>query len=203
MLPATQSAAQSATQADAPGGKSSATVPASPAPIEQLATKERAASAAGRSVPKTNRPGTNPPGTNRPGTNPPGAKIPAKVSASRAPIEQPQKTESAAPGLEKQQASPPLDLASLENRLKQTKAIGVFSKLALKNQIDDLLNQFRAYYQGHLTTTLAQLRQRYDLLLLKVLTLLQDSDQSLATAIGASREAIWAILANRQTFATI
>ena len=188
MLPATQSTGQSATQPDATGGTSSATVPASPAPIEQLGKKEMAASAAGQSVPKT---------------DPPGAKIPAKVPASPAPIEQPQKTESAAPGLEKQQASLPLDLASLENRLKQTKAIGVFSKLALKNQIDDLLNQFRAYYQGRLKTTLAQLRQRYDLLLLKVLTLLQDSDQSLATAIGASREAIWAILANRQTFATI
>jgi hypothetical protein len=194
MLPVAQSAGQSTAQANAPDGNSSAAVPASPTsieqlgPIEQLGKQERATSAASQSVPKT---------------TPPRVKIPAKVSASPAPIEQPQKTESAAPGLEKQQASPPLDLASLENRLKQTKAIGVFSKLTLKNQIDDLLDQFRAYHQGHLKTTLAQLRQRYDLLVLKVLTLLQDSDQSLATAIGASRESIWAILANRQTFATI
>ena len=64
------------------------------------------------------------------------------------PTEQPQTTESAGPGLEKQQASPPLDLASLENRLKQTRAIGALSKLALKNQIDDLLNLFRAITQG-------------------------------------------------------
>jgi hypothetical protein len=136
-------------------------------------------------------------------TDSPGAKISAKVSASPAPIEQPRKKESAAPALEKQQASPPLDLTSLENRLKETKAIGLFTKIALKNQVDDLLNQFRAYYQGSVKTTLAELRQRYDLLLLKVLSLLQDSDQSLATAIGASREAIWGILADRQKFATI
>jgi hypothetical protein len=94
-------------------------------------------------------------------------------------------------------------LASLENRLKDTKAIGLFTKIALKNQVDDLLNQFRAYYQGSVKITLAELRQRYDLLLLKVLSLLQDSDQSLAAAISTSREAIWGILADRQKFAAI
>ena len=132
-----------------------------------------------------------------------GAKASAKVPTSPAAAEQARKKEVAAPKSEKPQASPPLDLASLENRLKQTDAIGLFSKIALKNQVDDLLDQFRAYYQGTVKTTLAELRQRYDLLLLKVLSLLQDGDQSLATAIGASREAIWGILADRQKFATI
>ena len=136
-------------------------------------------------------------------TDSPGAKISAKVAASPAPIEQLRKKEGTAPALGKRQASPPLDLVSLENRLKETKAIGVLSKIALKNQVDDLLNQFRAYYQGSIKTSLAALRQRYDLLLLKVLSLLQDSDKSLATAIGASREAIWGILADRQKFAAI
>ncbi len=139
-------------------------------------------------------------------TDPTGAKTPAKRPASTAPIEQLSKKENApptVPTVAKPQAPPPLDLASLENRLKETKAIGLLTKLALKNQVDDLLNQFRAYYQGSVKTTLAQLRQRYDLLLLKVLSLLQDSDQSLATAIGASREAIWGILADQQKFATI
>jgi hypothetical protein len=131
------------------------------------------------------------------------AKISAKVPASPKPNEPLGKKESAAPALEKQPASPPLDLASLENRLKETKAIGVFTKIALKNQVDDLLNQFRAYYQGSVKTTLAELRQRYDLLLLKVLSLLQDGDRSLASSIGASREAIWGILADRQKFAAI
>ena len=132
-------------------------------------------------------------------TDPPVGKIPP----SSASTGQPAKKEPAALAPKKQLASPPLDLASLENRLKETKAIGLFSKIALKNQVDDLLDLFREYYQGSVKTTLAQLRQRYDLLLLKVLSLLQDSDQSLATAIGASREAIWGILADRQKFATI
>jgi hypothetical protein len=77
------------------------------------------------------------------------------------------------------------------------------TKLALKNQVDDLLNQFRAFYQGKLKTTLAELRRPYDLLVLKVLSLLQDRDPSLAAAIAASREAIWGILSDPVKFATI
>ena len=94
-------------------------------------------------------------------------------------------------------------MKSLETRLKDTKGIGVFTKLALKNQVDDLLNQFRAFYQGKLKTTLAALRRPYEMLLLKVLALLQDSDPPLAGAIVASREAIWGILADPAKFATI
>ena len=95
----------------------------------------------------------------------------------------------------------PLDLTSLETRLKETQAIGFMTKIALKNQVDDLLNQFRAFYAGKLKTTLAELRRPYDLLVLKVLSLLQDSDPSLAAAIAASREAIWVILSDRMKFA--
>ena len=100
-------------------------------------------------------------------------------------------------------APPTLDLASLTQRLKDTNAIGVLTKIALKNQVDDLLAQFRAFYQGKLKITLAELRRPYDLLVLKVLSLLQDGDPSLASAIVASREAIWGILADPKKFATV
>jgi hypothetical protein len=99
--------------------------------------------------------------------------------------------------------APPLNLASLEQRLRETQAIGVLTKITLKNQVDDLLDQFRAFYQGKLKSNLADLRRSYDLLVLKVLSLLQDSDQALATAIAASREAIWGILSDPAKFATI
>jgi hypothetical protein len=91
----------------------------------------------------------------------------------------------------------------LETRLKETKAIGVFTKITLKNQVDDLLDQFRAYYQGRSKISLAELRQSYDMLLLKVLSLLQDGDPSLARMVVASREAIWGILADPAKFATL
>jgi hypothetical protein len=99
--------------------------------------------------------------------------------------------------------APPLDLAALEQRLKETRAIGVLTKITLKNQVDDLLDRFRAFYLGKLNTTVAELRRSYDLLVLKVLALLQDGDQALATAIAGSREAIWGILSDPAKFAKI
>lgn len=132
---------------------------------------------------------------------PPSTEHAAKT-ATETPAEPTRKKKSAvaSPG---KQASPPLDLASLEKRLRETDAIGTYTKIILKNQVDDLVDQFRAYYQGRTKTTLAELRQPYDRLLLKVLSLLQNSDPVLARTILASREAIWGILADPAKFATI
>jgi len=94
----------------------------------------------------------------------------------------------------------PLDLNLLETRLRETKAIGVFTKLSLKNQVDDLLARFRAYHKRQGTLTLVELRRNYDMLMLKVLALLQDSDPSLARDIVRSRAAIWSILADPRKF---
>lgn len=91
-------------------------------------------------------------------------------------------------------AAPALDLAALEQRLRDTRAIGLFTKLSVKNQVDDLLDAFRAHHRGQNSAPLTALRQRYDLLMLKVLTLLQDGDPPLAAAINSSREAIWGVL---------
>ena len=161
--------------------------------------KSRAAEPASRSVTQS---ATAPAGQTTGKTAPPVAKAPAKIPATPAPAAQPSKKESIPPDIAKPKA-PPLDLASLEQRLKDTKAIGVLTKITLKNQVDDLLNQFRAFYQGKLKTDLVDLRRSYDLLVLKVLSLLQDGDQALATAIAASREAIWGILSDPAKFATI
>jgi hypothetical protein len=93
---------------------------------------------------------------------------------------------------------PPLDLTALEQRLRDTRAVGLFTKLSLKNQVDDLLGQFRSYYRGSKPPPPPDLRQRYDGLLLKVLSVLQDGDPPLAAQIWSSREAIWIVLADPQ-----
>lgn len=95
----------------------------------------------------------------------------------------------------------PLDLKTLEQRLKDTNAIGVLTKLSLKNQVDDLVGQFRAFHDGKRPPTLAELRPGFDLLLMKVLSLLQDKDPGLAHDVNASRDAIWSVLADKQKFA--
>jgi hypothetical protein len=127
---------------------------------------------------------------------------PDATTSAKLPAKQPGKKPSATPSSGKPGA-PPLDLTTLETRLKETKAIGVFTKITLKNQVDDLLEQFRAYYQGRAKTSLAELRRPYDGLILKVLSLLQDGDPELARTIVSSREAIWGILADPAKFATL
>jgi hypothetical protein len=161
--------------------------------------------------------------TPAPAPAPATARVPAPASA--APTESPATTKSAPPSSANKSASaaapqpavapaakpqpaaapaaPTLDLASLEQRLRDTRAIGVFTKLSLKNQVDDLLADFRAFYKATHVRPSAELRQRYDLLLLKVLSLLQDGDPPLAAAISSSKEAIWNILADPDKLAKI
>jgi hypothetical protein len=128
---------------------------------------------------------------------------PGTVAASRRTPESKAASTVAPPVAKTPAAAPALDLKTLEEQLKDTKAIGFFTKITLKNQVDDLLDRFREYYQGKAKLTLTDLRRSYDLLMMKVLSLLQDEDQKLASDIVSSREAIWRLLANPKTFATL
>jgi hypothetical protein len=127
------------------------------------------------------------------------APSPALKTVSKVPA--PPKIVAAPPPV-KAAAPPTLDLASLETRLRATGAIGVFTKLSLKNQVSDLFDQFKAFHHGG-APALTTLRQAYELLLLKVLSLIQDNDASLASAISASRESIWGILVDPAKFAKL
>jgi hypothetical protein len=89
---------------------------------------------------------------------------------------------------------PTLALSDIEQRLRDTHAIGVFTKLSLKNQIDDLLDQLHAYRLKPTGASLPPLRHRYDVLLQEVIGLLQSGDPSLAKDISSSREALWSLL---------
>ena len=97
-------------------------------------------------------------------------------------------------------AEPTLDVAALKERLKNTSAIGLFTKIALKNQVDDLLAQFRSYHGGDRKGGLTALREPYNTLVGKVLLLVAEGDPPLARTISGSREAIWAILADPLKF---
>ena len=99
-------------------------------------------------------------------------------------------------------AAPTLDVDALKARLRATTAIGVFTKISLKNKADDLMQQFTKHYQGT-KPSMAELRLSYDLLMMKVLSLLQDGDKMLASDVVSSREAIWALLANEKTFTAL
>src|SRR5262245_56902666 len=84
-------------------------------------------------TPQTHKPAANTPAAKPRPASPvkptPGATVPAPAAKTPAPVA-------------------PLDLDQLRQELKDTKAIGVLSKLTLKNQMDDLLDSLRGYHQG-------------------------------------------------------
>jgi hypothetical protein len=167
---------------NAPGTSSDAAHPAVPPPAGPAPTP-----LAAKPKPSSETRPTRPPVTV---VTPP---APATPVAPTAPSPQPDK----AP------ATATLDLGQLESRLRDTRAIGVFTKLTLKNQVDDLLSEFRIYYRGPNKRPSAAMRQHYDSLLAKVLGLLRDGDPPLAAAISSSREAIWGILSDPDKFARL
>jgi hypothetical protein len=137
-------------------------------------------------------------------SEPPAARNPPPATPSSPKVSAPPPTPPAIVAAPVQPpASPTLDLTALEQRLRDTHAIGVFTKLSLKNQVNDLLEQFREFHDHKINVPLADLRERYEHLLLEVITLLQDADAQLASSIASSREAIWGILADPKSFAKI
>ena len=171
------------------GAAANAPVPAAATPTAPIASEPPATSAPGTS---NSRPSKQAAGTK----NAPVSPVPAAPAAAAAGA-------AAAAAPPKVSTPPPLDLKGLEQRLRDTRAIGVFTKLSLKNQVDELLAQFKAFHQGKPGVTVGQLRQKYELLLMKVVTLLQDGDPALASAVSSSREAIWDVLTDPQKFAAI
>jgi hypothetical protein len=152
-------------------------------------------------APKETTPANAPPKASPPAAPPKAAATaaPPKVAAPAAP------PKAAAPPAPTVAAAPkpaPLDLKSLEERLKSTDAIGVLTKLSLKNQVDDLIGRFKSFHAGQRPPTLAELRPAFDLLLMKVLSLLQDADKALANDINTSREALWGVLTDRDKLST-
>jgi hypothetical protein len=93
-----------------------------------------------------------------------------------------------------------MSLASLQSRLRQTKAISMGGKLGLKIEIDNLVFQFRlAHDSGR---EVAFLRQPYDALLAKIRSSLV-RDPQLSMDIAVSSEAIWGVLTDPTKFAPL
>jgi hypothetical protein len=94
------------------------------------------------------------------------------------------------------------DVNKLADRLRASSAIGVLTKLALRNEVDDLLDAFRRFHAGQ-SGELPELRERFHLLLMKISSLVQDKDPKLSKDIFNAREALWAKLADPKEFSKI
>ncbi len=95
------------------------------------------------------------------------------------------------------------DLNALVSRISQSKALGLFTKLSLKHDIDGLLENVRKYHDGSGDGSLEKLRERYDVLVHKLMILLQEKDGDLVKSIDDGRDKLWAILSDHEKFASI
>ena len=133
----------------------------------------------------------------KPSPTPPAAPAPPAPAPAPAPEPAPAPPAPATPAAEAQ-----LSLEDLGARIKATPAIGTFSKLALKNDIDDLVSDLRSYHEAK-KGDLGDLHQRYEALVLKLLALLEDDEPELALALAKSRDDIWSRLVNPVEFAKL
>ena len=99
--------------------------------------------------------------------------------------------------------APAMDLDRLEDRLRHTKALGLFTKLELKGQVEDLVDELEIYHQSKSNLSLEQLEEHFNLLVMKLLLLLQDDDPQLHHEIASARPTLWIALSDPVQFSTI
>lgn len=93
-----------------------------------------------------------------------------------------------------------IDLNALADMLKNTKAVGLVTKIALKGDISALLKRMEVYHRGKRTFSLEELQEQYDLLLMKIASHLQDKDLALHKHLCNAWFVIWEDLRDEQRF---
>ncbi|MDH3692248.1 MAG: hypothetical protein OEU36_22670 [Gammaproteobacteria bacterium] len=84
-----------------------------------------------------------------------------------------------------------LNIDQLIERIKQTKAIGFLTKLALKGDVEQIIRQVTEYSGQRADQELLQVRQQFEGLVLKAITLLGEKDPGLAQDIYKARHFVW------------
>jgi hypothetical protein len=84
-----------------------------------------------------------------------------------------------------------IDMEVLTKRLKETKAIGLFTKLAIRNDVSDLVDDVKRYRKKSiLAIKMKEIRESFEGLLLKIMALLE-GDPELSRDLYVGRESIW------------
>ena len=93
-----------------------------------------------------------------------------------------------------------IDLQILGDMLADTRAIGLFTKLSLKNDIEKVLRRLNRFHDGKSKFTLEQIEEQYDLLLMKIAIHLQDNDLALHHHLCNAWLVIWEDLRDYDRF---
>ncbi len=94
-----------------------------------------------------------------------------------------------------------LDLESLERRLKKTDSLGLFTKLVLKAELDELLEDFGQHHSGRGDDGLEPLMARFESLVSRTLMLVRKGDAVLFRTLAASRGALRTVFSDPEKFA--
>lgn len=92
---------------------------------------------------------------------------------------------------EKSEEVAAIDMEILTSRLKGTKAIGLFTKLAIRSDVTDLMDDVKRYRKkSMLAAKMKEIRNSFEGLLMKIVALLEE-DPDLSRDLYVGRESIW------------
>ena len=94
-------------------------------------------------------------------------------------------------------------LGEVEQRLRDTSAIGALTKLSLKSELESLLEAFSRLHLGAGEQELPQLMRRFDLLLARTLDLLRSQDPTLFQLLADIRPDVLATLSHPDKYAQV
>ena len=93
-----------------------------------------------------------------------------------------------------------VDLDTLESELRKTDAIGLTTKISLKQTLDGLITDFRAFHSGKADLKLAELETRFHGLLDETMSHLKSGDPMLYRTLLASRSGLWDMISDGPNF---
>ena len=96
-----------------------------------------------------------------------------------------------------------LDLDTLIQRVSDTDAMGLFTKLSLKGKIDILNRDLKTYHAGRTATALMALKERFVLMIQEIVLLVQSKDPELARDVAAARKSLWALISDPERFRSL
>jgi len=100
-------------------------------------------------------------------------------------------------------ASDSYDYSALVDGISKSKQLGLMTKLSIRKDANGFLKSMGAFHDGKSDLTLDQLHEQYDVMVTKLLVLVQDKDQALAADINDARDDLWATLSDAEKFAKL
>jgi hypothetical protein len=94
-------------------------------------------------------------------------------------------------------------LEEMYRKINQSKTIGVFTKLSIKNNATRLNKSFEAHHKGKRPPNIKELRERYDLMVQEMMVLVQNKDPELAREIYKTRLLLWSYLSDPEKYKSI